>query len=265
MRHITQDDAHIFCTLDQLIDEVVGMIKLVFEVFNHFGLTDIMMELSTRPKDRIGADELWDKAEDALKTALDREKLEYELNEGEGAFYGPKIDFHILDSLNRNWQFSTIQVDFNFPERFDLEYSGADNKPHRPVMLHRAILGSVERFIGVLIEHYAGDFPLWLAPEQAVILPITDKQHEAAGEIYRKLVECGIRCRIDDRSEKIGRKIRDAENLKIPYMLIIGQREAENHEISLRRRLEGDLGALSLKELLTRITREIDEKRSPAV
>ncbi len=257
VRHITMDDAHIFCTIDQLIDEVIGLIRLVFEVFGHFGLTDVSLELSTRPKDRIGSDELWDKAESALLKALEQEGKEYEVNEGEGAFYGPKIDFHITDSLGRSWQLSTVQVDFNFPERFDLEYIGPDNSAHRPVMLHRAILGSLERFIGILIEHYAGDFPLWIAPEQAVILPITDDQIQAAKDLSVKLTEKDIRCRIDDRSEKIGRKIRDAEKAKIPYMLIIGKREAESGEVSPRRRGEGDLGSTPVDDLIRKMVEEI--------
>jgi len=257
VRHITQDDAHIFCTPDQIVDEVIAMIKLVFEVFGHFGLTDISMELSTRPKDRIGSDEVWDRAEDALKNSLEAGGYDYEVNAGEGAFYGPKIDFHVVDALGRTWQCSTIQLDFNFPERFNLEYIGADNQAHKPVMLHRTILGALERFTGILIEHYAGDFPLWLAPEQALILPITDSEIEASEKVQTRLLSEGIRCRIDSRSEKIGRKIRDSELAKIPYMLIIGAREAEKDQVSLRRRGEGDLGVVSVEELLERMKREI--------
>ncbi len=257
VRHITQDDAHVFCTEDQLVDEVGKLISLVKEVLNHFGLTDIEVELSTRPKDRIGSDEVWDKAEKALRDSLAESQEEYTVSEGEGAFYGPKIDFHIMDSLGRGWQLSTIQLDFNFPERFDLEYIGPDNQPHRPVMLHRAIFGAVERFIGILIEHYAGDFPLWLTPEQAIVLPISEQQVEAANSIKDKLIEAGIRCSVDGRSEKIGRKIRDSEKGKIPYMLIVGQREAEDGTVSLRRRGEGDLGVLSIDKLKNRMEQEI--------
>lgn len=257
VRHITQDDAHIFCIPDQVVDEVTEMIKLVYEVFGHFGLNEIQMELSTRPKDRIGSDELWDRAENDLVSALEREGFEYEVNEGEGAFYGPKIDFHVVDSLGRNWQCSTIQLDLNFPERFDLEYIGPDNKPHRPVMLHRTILGSMERFIGILIEHYAGDFPLWLAPEQALVLPITDNQHDTARVVYDKLFNEEFRCRVDWRAEKIGRKIRDSELVKVPYMLIIGAREAENGQVSLRLHKRGDQGAIPIDELLERMKREV--------
>ncbi|MBT3231538.1 MAG: threonine--tRNA ligase [Calditrichaeota bacterium] len=257
VRHITQDDAHVFCTDDQLVDEVGKLINLVTEVLNHFGMTDIEVELSTRPKDRIGSDEFWDRAEQALEDSLKANETEYSVNEGEGAFYGPKIDFHILDSLGRSWQLSTIQLDFNFPERFDLEYIGPDNQPHRPVMLHRAIFGSIERFIGILIEHYAGDFPLWLTPEQAIVLPISEQQVQAAEDVQCKLIDAGMRCGIDSRNEKIGRKIRDAEKGKIPYMLIIGQREAEDGTVSLRRRGKGDLGVLSLDELKKSMDQEI--------
>ena len=259
VRHITQDDAHIFCTPDQLVDEVVAMIRLVFEVFDRFGMHDISMELSTRPKDRIGSDDLWDRAEDALTSALKQVGTDYDVNEGEGAFYGPKIDFHVVDCLGRSWQCSTIQLDFNFPQRFELEYIGPDNQPHPPVMLHRTILGSMERFIGILIEHYGGDFPLWLAPEQALVMPITDNEHDAATTVMDSLSSAGIRCRVDYRAEKIGRKIRDGELAKIPYMLIVGAREAQNSQVSLRRRGQGDLGAMSVDELIDRMRKEISE------
>jgi threonyl-tRNA synthetase len=259
VRHITQDDAHIFCTPDQIVDEVGRMISLVFEVFNHFGLKDVSMELSTRPKDRIGSDEVWDRAEDALKTALKIGNHDFEVNPGEGAFYGPKIDFHVVDALGRTWQCSTIQLDFNFPERFDLEYIGADNQAHRPVMLHRTILGALERFTGILIEHYAGDFPLWLAPEQALVLPISEDQHEAAEIVYEKLINEGFRCRVDWRSEKIGRKIRDGELAKVPYMLIIGAKEAETNQVSVRRRKKGDQGLSGIDDLIEVMRTEINE------
>jgi len=202
---------------------------------------------------------LWDQAEAVLAAALKQLDREYQVNEGEGAFYGPKIDFHVTDSIGRSWQCGTIQVDFNFPERFGLEYIGQDNQPHRPVMLHRTVFGSLERFIGILIEHYAGDFPLWLAPEQAVVLPITDAEHSAALSIQSYLSEAGIRSRIDGRSEKIGKKIRDAELDKIPYMLVVGAREAANGHVSLRRRGQGDLGVVSVDDLITRMSREVAE------
>ncbi|MDP8228085.1 MAG: threonine--tRNA ligase [Candidatus Electryoneaceae bacterium] len=258
VRQITQDDAHIFCTPEQLVDEIIAMIELVYEVFEHFGMSDIAVELSTRPKDRIGDEELWDRAEEALLTALKQNDIAYEINEGEGAFYGPKIDFHVSDSLGRTWQCSTIQLDFNFPERFDLEYVGADNQPHRPVMLHRTILGSVERFIGILTEHYGGDFPLWLAPRQAIALPITDKQNAVAQGVMERLIQTGFRCEIDERNEKIGKKIRESELLKIPYMLVIGAREAESNSVSVRRRGQGDLGVMDIEVLIGTMQREID-------
>ncbi|MFH0765326.1 MAG: threonine--tRNA ligase [Calditrichota bacterium] len=257
VRHITQDDAHIFCTEDQVVDEVRAMIRLVYEIYSHFGMMDFAVELSTRPLDRIGSDANWDLAEHALAEALRLEGVKYEVNAGEGAFYGPKIDFHVLDAIGRNWQCSTIQVDFNFPERFDLEYIGADNQPHRPVMLHRAILGAMERFLGLLIEHYSGDFPLWLAPEQAVILPITDEQIPAADEFARKMREVDLRVRVDRRNEKIGKKIREAELAKIPYMLIIGAREAEAGMVSVRRRGKGDEGQIAISDLIVHLKEEI--------
>ncbi|MBM3327712.1 MAG: threonine--tRNA ligase, partial [Calditrichaeota bacterium] len=257
VRHITQDDAHIFCTPEQLVDEVVKMIDLVFEIYGHFNMTDFVVELSTRPLDRIGADEMWDKAEAALEAALKKAGRAYQVNEGEGAFYGPKIDFHVTDSLGRTWQCSTIQVDFNFPQRFNLEYIGADNQPHQPVMLHRAILGAIERFIGLLIEHYGGDFPLWLAPVQAAVLPISDGQREAARKLEERLLEADIRVQVDYRAEKIGKKIRDAELEKIPYMLILGAREAEAGAVSLRRKGQGDLGVFSVEALIERMKQEI--------
>jgi threonyl-tRNA synthetase len=258
VRHITQDDAHIFCTQDQMVDEVVRMINLVFEIYGHFGLKDFVIELSTRPIDRIGDNHNWDLAETALADALKITGREYQVSEGEWAFYGPKIDFHVTDSIGRTWQCSTVQVDFNFPERFNLEYTGADNLPHKPVMLHRAILGSMERFIGVLIEHYAGDFPFWLAPEQVVVLPIAEAQQPYAEEVLQSLKVAGLRGKIDNRSEKIGKKIRDAELDKIPYMLVIGGREAENYSVSLRRRGKGDLGVKPLGEALEELIAEAE-------
>ncbi len=257
VRHITQDDAHIFCTQEQLVDEVVRMVKLVFEIYSHFGMSEINVEMSTRPKDRIGKEELWDKAEGALEQALEREGIKYEVNKGEGAFYGPKIDFHVVDSLGRNWQCSTIQVDFNFPERFDLEYIGSDNQAHRPVMLHRAILGSMERFMGILIEHYGGKFPLWLSPVQVSVLPITENQNEYAQQIVDRLLDKGIRCIIDSRSEKVGKKIREAEMQKTPYMLIIGANEVESNELSVRMHGRKDLGTMNVEQFLAHVSEEL--------
>ncbi len=264
VRGFTMDDAHIFCTPEQLVDEIRGVVRLVYEIYARFGLTEVEVELSTRPLDRIGTDQMWDRAENALTDALKGEGSEFEINEGEGAFYGPKIDFHILDCLGRRWQCGTVQIDFNFPERFQLEYIGPDNQPHTPVMIHRAILGSMERFVGILIEHYGGDFPLWLAPEQAVVLPITDDEHPAAENVAERLSGAGFRCRIDGRAEKIGRKIRDAELLKIPYMLIVGAREAADGKVSLRRRHQGDLGVQSIESLIEQMHSEAAGD-SPAV
>ncbi len=256
VRHITQDDAHVFCTQEQMVEEVVKMINLVFQIYSHFGMNEFIIELSTRPLDRIGSDENWDIAEAALTVALKQAGREFHISAGEGAFYGPKIDFHVTDSIGRTWQCSTVQVDFNFPDRFNLEYIGADNQPHRPVMLHRAILGSMERFLGVLIEHYAGDFPLWLAPEQAVVLPIAEGQQAYAEEVLGALKAAGLRGRIDGRSEKVGKKIRDAELDKIPYMLVVGGREAENRTVSLRRRGVGDLGVKPLDKAIEALIAE---------
>ncbi len=258
VRHITQDDAHVFCTQDQLVDEVVKMINLVFQIYGHFGMKDFIIELSTRPLDRIGSDQNWDLAEAALAEALKVTGRQFQVNEGEGAFYGPKIDFHVTDSIGRTWQCSTVQVDFNFPDRFDLEYVGADNQPHRPVMLHRAILGSVERFLGVLIEHYAGDFPLWLAPQQVVVLPIAEGQQAYAEDVLASLKAAGLRGKIDSRSEKVGKKIRDAELDKIPCMLVVGAREAENYTVSLRRRGKGDLGVKPMGDAIEELIAEAE-------
>lgn len=257
VRAFNLDDAHIFCTPDQLVDEIGGVVELIFKVYADFGMTEVAVELSTRPADRIGSDEMWDRAEDSLAQALRLRGVAYSVNAGEGAFYGPKIDFHITDSLGRSWQCGTVQVDFSFPERFSLEYVGPDNQPHRPVMVHRAILGSMERFIGVLIEHYAGDLPLWLAPEQAVVLPITSAERPAAEHAARRLAEAGFRVRVDDRNEKIGKKIRDAEVAKTPYMVVVGAKEAAAGTVSPRRRGRGDLGGMPLDDLLELMRREL--------
>ena len=226
VRHITQDDAHIFCLEEQIEDEVVGCLDFGFALYEVFGF-EPRLELSTRPDKRLGSDEMWDHAEAALRNALDRKGLEYEVNEGDGAFYGPKIDLHMRDSLGRSWQLGTIQLDYQMPERLDAAYMGADNAEHRPVMIHRALLGSFERFIGILIEHYGGEFPVWLAPTQAIVLPIADRHLEYATAVNERLSEAGVRSELDDRTESVGRKIRDAELRKIPYMLVVGDREAE--------------------------------------
>jgi threonyl-tRNA synthetase len=255
VRHITQDDAHIFCLEDQVEDEVVGCLEFGFALYEVFGF-EPRLELSTRPDKRIGSDEMWDRAEAALRNALERQGLEYETNEGDGAFYGPKIDLHMRDSLGRSWQLGTVQLDYQMPERLDAAYVGADNSEHRPVMIHRALLGSFERFIGILIEHYGGEFPVWLAPTQAIVLPIADRHLEYARGIEDRLTRSGVRCEVDDRTESIGRKIRDGELRKIPYMLVVGDREAEHDEVSVREHRAGDTGAVSVQAFAQRVLEE---------
>jgi threonyl-tRNA synthetase len=256
VRHITQDDAHIFCTEEQVQEEVVRCLDFGFALYDLFGF-EPKLELSTRPEKRVGSDEVWDRAEAALQGALDHRGLEYEVNAGDGAFYGPKIDLHMRDSIGRSWQLGTVQLDYSMPERFDLAYTGADNADHRPVMIHRALLGSFERFIGILIEHYAGEFPLWLAPVQAVVLPIADRHAEAAAAAAERLRAAGVRAELDDRTESVGRKIRDAELRKIPYMLVVGDREAESGTVSVRRHGGDDEGSVALDELAERLAGEI--------
>jgi threonyl-tRNA synthetase len=256
VRHITQDDAHIFCLEEQIEDEVVGCLDFGFALYRVFGF-EPRLELSTRPEKRLGANEMWDRAEQALKNALDRQGLDYEINEGDGAFYGPKIDLHMRDSLGRSWQLGTIQLDYQMPERLDASYVGADNTEHRPVMIHRALLGSFERFIGILIEHYGGEFPVWLTPVQAIVLPIADRHLEYAQSVIARLSAAGVRAEVDDRTESIGRKIRDAELRKIPYMLVVGDREAEQDEVSVREHRAGDTGAVSVQAFTQRVLEEI--------
>jgi threonyl-tRNA synthetase len=261
VRHITQDDAHIFCTEEQIEDEVVGCLDFGFDIYKLFGF-EPKLELSTRPEKRLGADEVWDQAEAALENALKRQGLDYEINPGDGAFYGPKIDLHMRDSLGRSWQLGTVQLDYQMPERLDATYTGADNAEHRPVMIHRALLGSFERFIGILIEHYAGEFPLWLTPTQAIILPIADRHNDVAHETATTLRAAGVRVKVDDRTESTGRKIRDAELSKIPYMLIIGDREAESSSVSVRRHKGGDEGSVTIEDFAQRIADETAAERS---
>jgi threonyl-tRNA synthetase len=244
VRSITQDDAHIFATEDQIEEEVIRALEFGFAIYERFGF-EPRLELSTRPEKRIGTEEMWDKAEAALQNALDKRGLEYEVNEGDGAFYGPKIDLHMTDAIGRSWQLGTVQLDYVMPERFELTYTGADNAEHRPVMIHRALMGSFERFIGMLIEHYAGEFPVWLAPVQAIVLPVSDRHLDYAREVKGELSD--FRVEVDERTESIGRKIRDAELRKIPYMLVVGDREVENKQVAVRRHREGDQGALSLE------------------
>src|SRR3954452_24440132 len=255
VRHITQDDAHIFATEDQIEEEVIRALEFGFAIYDRFGF-EPRLELSTRPEKRIGTEDMWDRAEAALQKALDNRGLEYEVNEGDGAFYGPKIDLHMTDAIGRSWQLGTVQLDYVMPERFDLTYTGADNAEHRPVMIHRALMGSFERFIGILIEHYAGEFPLWLAPLQAIVLPVADRHNAYAGDVAARLAGAGLRARVDDRSESVGRKIREAELGKVPYMLVVGDREAEGGTAALRRHREGDLGTLALEEIVERLRDE---------
>jgi threonyl-tRNA synthetase len=263
VRHITQDDAHIFCTEEQIQDEVVGCLDFGFFLYRTFGF-EPRLELSTRPDNRIGSDDMWDRAEAALEGALRSQGLEYEINAGDGAFYGPKIDLHMTDSIGRSWQLGTVQLDYSMPERFEISYTGADNAEHRPVMIHRALLGSFERFIGILIEHYAGEFPLWLAPLHALVLPVSDRHLDYANEVAGRLAGDGLRVRVDDRGESIGRKIRDAEVAKVPYMLVVGDREAESGAAALRRHREGDLGTLPLDAIAERLTAEAASGYTPS-
>ncbi len=257
VRCFTQDDAHIFCMPSQIEEEIEGVIKLVDKVYSLFGF-EYSIELSTRPEDSMGSDELWEMAEGALKKVLDNLDRKYELNEGDGAFYGPKIDFHIKDCLGRQWQCGTIQLDFQMPERFDLTYIGEDGEKHRPVMLHRVIFGSIERFIGIITEHYAGAFPTWLAPVQVKLLPIADAHKEFANKVLEELSKNGIRVELDDRQEKIGYKIREAQLQKIPYMLILGDKEVEANAVGVRSRKDGDIGQMPLNNFIEKIKKQIE-------
>jgi threonyl-tRNA synthetase len=253
VRAFVQDDAHVFCTPDQITDEVGSICEAIDELYATFGFEEVRTELSTKPEKAIGSDEDWERAEAALTEALERQGREYELSPGEGAFYGPKIDFHITDALARSWQCGTCQLDFFMPERFELAYAGPDNAPHRPAMIHRALLGSMERFAGVLIEHHAGRFPLWLAPLQATVLPVADRHNEYAHTVAERLRDAGLRPRVDTRSESVAKKIRDAELARAPYMLVVGDRELDAATASVRHHGEGDLGAISLDELVEKL------------
>ncbi len=259
VRAFTQDDAHVFCTPDQIQDEIINVIDLIQTIYAKFGFTEYRIELSTRPEKSIGTDEMWETAEKSLHEALKSMGIEYAINPGDGAFYGPKIDFHVTDSMKRSWQLGTIQLDFSMPERFECEYIGDDGKAHRPVMIHRAALGSIERFMGIIIEEYAGAFPLWLAPMQVVILPIADRHHEYAQGIVSRLGAIGVRATVDARNEKTGFKIREAQMQKVPYMLVIGDREAESLAVSVRQREEGDLGPMPVDDFLARISKELTD------
>ena len=261
VRCFTQDDAHIFMTPEQIKDEIKGVAGLINEVYSLFGF-QYHVELSTRPEDSMGSDEDWEMATDALRSALDELQLPYVVNEGDGAFYGPKIDFHLVDCIGRTWQCGTIQLDFQLPQRFELEYVGADGEKHRPIMIHRVVFGSIERFIGILIEHFAGAFPTWLAPVQVKVLPISDKYMDYAQSVLNKLTEAGIRAEVDTRAEKIGYKIREAQTAKIPYMLVVGQKEEEENTVSVRSRAAGDEGARSLYTFIADILKEIETKEN---
>ena len=259
VRAFTQDDAHIFMLPEQIKDEIKGVVKLIDKVYKTFGF-EYHLELSTRPESSIGSDEEWELAESGLKEALEELNLPYKLNEGDGAFYGPKIDFHLKDCLGRTWQCGTIQLDMQLPQRFDISYIGQDNEKHRPVMIHRVAFGSIERFIGILIEHYAGKFPVWLAPTQVRILPISDKYNDYTNKVKNRLFEKGIRVEVDDRTEKTGFKIREAQLQKIPYMLIVGEKEQEENTVSVRSRDKGEVGSINLDEFIEIITKEIEER-----
>jgi len=264
VRGFTQDDAHIFCTPEQLKEEFKNVIKIVLYVFEVFGFKDFLAQVSLRdPNNKekyIGSDENWARAEQAIIEAADEMGLKTTIELGEAAFYGPKLDFMVRDALGRRWQLGTIQVDYNLPERFELEYIGADDKPHRPVMIHRAPFGSLERFVAIFIEHTAGKFPVWISPEQVAILPISDKFIDYAKEVENKLNEYGIRTFIDSRNEKVGRKIRDAEIKYIPYMLILGEKEQSNSTVSVRRQGQGDFGAMTIDEFVSHIQEVIEKE-----
>ena len=259
VRCFTQDDAHIFMTPEQIQPEITNVIKLFNEVYSTFGLK-YHAELSTRPENSMGDDASWELATEGLRKALEANHLDYIINEGDGAFYGPKIDFHLQDSIGRTWQCGTIQLDMQLPEKFNCEYTGEDGLKHRPVMIHRVVYGSIERFIGILIEHYAGSFPVWMAPNQVRVMPITDKQLDYAKEVNDKLFELGYRTQLDDRSEKIGKKIREAQVQKVPFMLIVGEKEVESRTVAVRQRHGGDLGAMSLEDFIARMQKDIDAK-----
>ena len=260
VRNFTQDDAHIFCLESQLQDEIVKIMDLVERVYKVFGFNDYHVELSTRPLKRIGSDEIWDKAENALREVVEKKVLNYKINEGDGAFYGPKIDFHIRDCLDRTWQCATIQLDFSMPEKFDLEYTGEDNLKHRPVMLHRVVLGSLERFMGILIENYSGNLPPWLAPVQAIVLPISDKFYAYSCKVYEMLVNLGYRAEINNRVESLGKKIRQAELQKIPYMLVIGEQEEQTDTVTIRKKTGGDIRNIGFPEFIQLLKEAVSSK-----
>ena len=260
VRGFTQDDAHIFCTPDQIEKEIIEVIRFAKMVLGAFGFYEMNYYLSTKPEDAVGENERWELATNSLRKALESENLKYEVDEGAGTFYGPKIDIKIKDALGREWQLSTVQFDFNEPERFDMKYIGEDGKEHRPFMVHRALLGSIERFFGILIEHYAGDFPTWLAPVQVAVIPVSQNFSDYANSVNQKLVAAGIRSQADQRNEKIGYKIRDWETQKVPYMIIVGEKEQNAANISVRQHKKGDLGSFTLADFIDKLTAEIKNK-----
>lgn len=256
VRTFCQDDAHLFVRPDQIEEEISRVIDLISHIYKVFGF-EYTIELSTRPEDSMGSDELWNEAEQSLKNVLDQLGIDYRLNEGDGAFYGPKIDFHILDALKRSWQCGTIQLDFQMPEKFDLSYIGEDGQKHRPVVIHRAVYGSIDRFIGILTEHFTGAFPVWLAPVQVKLLPVSDNYVDYALQVKKTLEEAGIRVEVDIRREKLGYKIREAQLEKVPYMFVLGESEKNTGAISVRKRGDGDLGTKNTPEIVEMILEEI--------
>ena len=260
VRQFTQDDAHIFCTPEQIESEIVGVIDLVMELYQAFGFDDYHIELSTKPEKHIGSDEIWDVATQALANALEQKGIDYQLNPGDGAFYGPKIDFHIEDCLKRSWQLGTIQLDFSMPERFGLVYSDKDNTEKTPVMIHRAILGSLERFMGILIEHYGGNMPLWLAPEQMRVLAISDKTSDYAVDVCKRLKNADLRCGVDISGEKIGAKIAKTHSDKVPYMLVVGPKESESDTVSARWRGRRETTSVGVEQFIAIAHAKIDDK-----
>ena len=260
VRGFTQDDAHIICTQEQIENEITEVLRFCMFIWKSFGFDDVKAYLATKPEKSVGDQQLWDKALVSLEKAVDKAGLKCEIDEGGGAFYGPKIDLKIKDAIGREWQTSTIQFDFNLPERFDMSYIGNDGEKHRPYMVHRALFGSLERFFGILVEHFAGAFPLWLAPEQIRIIPITDAQHEKAAELAESMKAKGIRVKVDDRSESMGAKIRNARNERIPYMAVLGEKEIESGLVSVRNRKDGELGTMTLENLIDTMLKEVENK-----
>ncbi len=260
VRSFSQDDAHVFCTDEQIEGEVVSMVEMTLDIYSTFGFEGLVIELSTRPAKSLGTAEMWARAEAALQTALDNQGIDYDINPGEGAFYGPKVDFLVNDALGRQWQLGTIQLDHQLPDRFDLEYVGADGAAHRPVMIHRAMLGSLERFLGILIEHTGGAFPLWLAPVQTVVLPVSERFLDYGAQVVEQLAKVGVRVELDERNQKLGYKIRDAQMQKIPYMLVVGAREQEAGQVAVRLRGGEDLGAMSIEDFLTRFADRLGKR-----